>query len=184
MSRAACLLPFSGTFTPILWQLRQRFVFSSPDSAFNNWFLFSDTCGSWHFTQSRTAGGCTVPFKSAAFLSAWQVRHKACEVVVISFTRVTSLLVRISWQLVHPMAIAECTDLPFVLSSWQAMQVAGSALGSSVTGCLAAESRPTQRRTRIREQIAFSVRLIATVELDDFRATRWSSPLAFARTSP
>src|SRR5579872_1923293 len=157
MSRAACLLPFSGTFTPILWQLRQRFVFSSPDSAFNNWFLFSDTCGSWHFTQSRTAGGCTVPFKSAAFLSAWQVRQSACEVVVISFTRVTSLLVRISWQLVQPMAIAEWTDLPLVLSSWQARQVDVSAFGSSGTGCFAAETRPASMSIAMMQPRAFTL---------------------------
>ena len=35
----------------------------SPGSAFSNWFLLSLVCGSWHLMQSRTAGGCTVPFR-------------------------------------------------------------------------------------------------------------------------
>ena len=59
---------------------------------------------------------------------------------MISFIRVTSFVTRISWQLMQPIAIAECTALPFVLSSWQAMQVEGSALGSRGTGCLAAKA--------------------------------------------
>ena len=61
-------------------------------------------CGSWQVRQSRTAGGCTVPLMSAAFLSAWQVMQSATGVAVISLTRVTSLLTRISWQLRQPVA--------------------------------------------------------------------------------
>src|SRR5579871_53023 len=59
MSRAAWRLPSLGTSTPILWQERQRFSSRvAPDSAFNSWLGLSEVCGSWHFTQSRTAGGC------------------------------------------------------------------------------------------------------------------------------
>ena len=43
---------------------------------------------------------------SAAFLPAWQVKHKLYGVVVTNFTRVTSLFTRISWQVVHPIEIA------------------------------------------------------------------------------
>jgi len=49
-------------------------------------------------------------------------------------------LVRTSWQLRQPVAIAECTDLPVVLSLWQARQLAASALGSRVTGWVAARA--------------------------------------------
>src|ERR1017187_1214108 len=133
--------------------------------------------------QSRNAGGCTVPFISAAFLSAWQVRHRACGVVVISFTRVTSLVVRISWQLVQPMAIAECTDLPLVLSSWQARQVAGSAFGSSGTGCFAADTRPTKMRTNRKQPSALSVRLVPGLDLNDFSATLPAPPYVLLHAS-
>src|ERR1039458_2794930 len=74
MSSAACRLPFAGTFVPWSWQVRQRLSFLSPEVAFSNWNLLSEVWGSWHLRQSRTAGGCTVPFMSAAFLSAWQVK--------------------------------------------------------------------------------------------------------------
>ena len=77
MSSAAWRLPFSGTFMPVLWQLRQRFSFPRPTSGLRSWFLLSLACGSWQVRQSRTAGGCTVPLMSAAFLSAWQVMHRA-----------------------------------------------------------------------------------------------------------
>src|SRR4051812_39285261 len=82
-SRAMWRLPFSGTFKPVLWQLRQRFSFSSPDSGFSNWFLLALLCGSWQVVQSRTDGGCTVPLMSAAFLSAWQVRQSETGVAVM-----------------------------------------------------------------------------------------------------
>ena len=64
-----------------------------------------------------------MPFRSAAFLSAWQVRHSAYGVAVMSFTRVTSLVTRISWQLVQPVAMAEWTDfaLGFVLMTLDAL---------------------------------------------------------------
>ena len=52
-------------------------------TGFSSWFLLSLVCGSWQVRQSRTAGGCTVPLMSAAFLSAWQVRQSADGVAVI-----------------------------------------------------------------------------------------------------
>src|SRR5208337_4938783 len=36
ISNAACLLPFSGTFEPVVWQPKQRFSFALPDVGFNN----------------------------------------------------------------------------------------------------------------------------------------------------
>ncbi len=45
------------------------------------------------------------------------------------------------------MAIAEWTDLPLVLSSWQVMQVEVSAFGSSGTGCFARQRRGQQGRS-------------------------------------
>jgi hypothetical protein len=47
---------------------------------------------------------------------------------VISFTRVTSLLTRTSWQLRQPIAMAEWTALPFDLSSWHSRHFAESTL--------------------------------------------------------
>ena len=48
-----------------LWQERHR---AEPSFAsMNGW---SELCGSWHFRQFRTAGLCTRPLLSAAFLSA------------------------------------------------------------------------------------------------------------------
>jgi hypothetical protein len=81
--------------------------------------------------------------------------QRATGVAVMSFTRVTSLLTLISWQLVHPMAIAEWTDLPFVLSSWHCAQVAGSCLGSKGTGCLAAQAAVQDALIRTMIEIAF-----------------------------
>ena len=37
---------FLGHVHPVLWQLRQRFSFSSPAVAFSNWYLLSEECGS------------------------------------------------------------------------------------------------------------------------------------------
>src|SRR5579884_668860 len=138
MSSAACRLPLGGTFIPLVWQERHRL--SSlvwPDVAFSSWFLLSEVCGSWHFRQSRTAGGCTRPLIWVASLSAWQVRHSLYGVAVISLTCVASLLVRTSWQLVQPIAIAECTFLPLVLSSWQEAQSAPFGIS---TGCFLANA--------------------------------------------
>jgi len=53
----------------------------------------------------------------AKSLSEWQVIHRDCGVAVISLLRVTSLLTRTSWQLVHPIAIAEWTNFPLALSA-------------------------------------------------------------------
>ena len=126
-----------------------------------------------------------MPFISAAFLSAWQVKQRARGVVVISLTRVTSLLTRISWQEVQPIAIAEWTDLPLVLSSWQAMQVEVSALGSSGTGCFAAETRPARSSTTMKQPNAFSFRFIRELGLSDFNSTPTApSSVACARISP
>src|ERR1700686_2628848 len=85
--------------------------------------------------QSRTAGGCTGPLRVAASFSAWQGRQRACGGEVISLMRVTSLLTRTSWQLRQPVAIAEWTALPFVLSSWHSRHFAESTFLSSGTGC-------------------------------------------------
>src|SRR5271169_6299382 len=110
MSSAAWRLPFGGTFSPSVWHSRQRFCPLSPEVGFSNWYLLSDSCGLWHLMQSRTAGGCTAPLIVAAFMSAWQVMHSACGVEVISLIRVTPLMDRTSWQLVHPIAMAEWTN--------------------------------------------------------------------------
>ena len=72
---------------PSVWQERQRLSsLVAPDIDFRSWFVLSEVCGSWHFRQSRTAGGCTVPLSFSASLSAWQVRQRAAGVVVISLT--------------------------------------------------------------------------------------------------
>ncbi len=92
-------------------------VLVSPLVGFRSWFLLSAWWGSWHFTQSRTAGLWILPLISLAFLSAWQVKQTPLVVVATSLTRVMSRVTRISWQLVQPIAIAECTFLPFDLSS-------------------------------------------------------------------
>ena len=47
------------------------------------------------------------PFDRRRVLVGMAGKHRACVVVVMSLTRVMSLLTRISWQLVQPMAIAE-----------------------------------------------------------------------------
>src|SRR5947209_15806104 len=85
--------------------------------------------------QSRTAGGCTLPLRVAASLSAWQLRQSACGVEVMSLMRVTSLLTRTSWQLKHPVAIAEWIAFPFDLSSWHSRHFLESTFLSSGTGC-------------------------------------------------
>src|ERR1019366_8399375 len=93
--------------------------------------------------QSRTAGGCTVPFSVAASLLAWQVRQSDCGGVVMSFTRVMSLFTRISWQLMQPIAMAEWTALPFDLSSWHSRHLAATVFlshGTRGTAVLARES--------------------------------------------
>ncbi len=90
---------------------------------------------------------------------------------MISLTWVMSRFVLISWQAMHPMAMAECTDLPLVLSSWHWRHVEGSALGSSVTGCLAAETRPTQMKTNIEHTSTSSQRFGHTIDFRDLRAT-------------
>lgn len=74
------------------------------------------------------------------FFSSWQLRHSACVVVVVSLTRVTSLVTRTSWQLRHPVAIAECTALPLLLSSWHSRHFAASTFLSSGTGCVFAKT--------------------------------------------
>src|SRR5271165_1955254 len=122
---------------------------------------------------------------SAGFLSAWQVKHSADGVVVISLTCVMSLTVRISWQLVQPMAIAECTDLPFVLSSWQARQVEVSAFGSRGTGCCTAEARAARIAITRKQLSGLRVRVVPGLNLNDSRATLTISSLAAcARVSP
>ena len=42
MSSAACRLPLSGTFSPCLWQVRQRFSLAPPEVGFSSWNLLSD----------------------------------------------------------------------------------------------------------------------------------------------
>src|SRR5438270_1143405 len=116
MSSAAWRLPPFGTLSPLVWQDRHKFSFWSPAIGFKSWFFRSLVCGSWHFRQSRTAGWCTVPLIWSGFFSAWQVKQSAGGVLVINLTRVTSLVTRTSWQLVHPVAMAEWTALPFALS--------------------------------------------------------------------
>src|ERR1035438_7873060 len=69
------------------------------------------------------------------------------------------------------MAIAECTDLPLVLSSWQARQVEGSAFGSSGTGCCTAETRPAHRKTKKKHPKALIVQRRFGLDLKDSRAT-------------
>src|SRR5580692_3874694 len=104
--------------------------------------------------QSRTAGGCTVPLRVEASLSAWHVRQSACGVEVINLIRVASLLTRTSWQLRQPVAIAECTTLPFVLSSWHSRHFAESTFLSSGTGCCLAQAGiPTIRKNRASEKM-------------------------------
>jgi hypothetical protein len=71
----------------------------------------------------------------------------------------------------HPIAMAECTDLPLVLSSWQVRQVAGSALGSSGTGCFAADSRPAKRRTTTVQASTLKAHFAPEIDLDDWTAT-------------
>jgi hypothetical protein len=56
------------------------------------------------------------------------------------------------------------------LSSWHARQVAGSAFGSSGTGCFAADARPT-RSTKRKQLSALNVRPVREFDLDDFSAT-------------
>src|SRR5581483_11270455 len=71
--------------------------------------------------------------------------------------RVTSLLVRISWQLVQPVAMAEWVNLPLALSAWHSAHFAGSVFLSSGTGWMLAKSRlapakrvhPTRTRTTL-----------------------------------
>ena len=59
---------------------------------------------------------------------------------MISFTRVTSRLTRTSWHEVHPSAIAECTDLPLVWSTWHSRHFAGGVFFSSGTGWTSARA--------------------------------------------
>jgi hypothetical protein len=59
---------------------------------------------------------------------------------VISLIRVMSRLTRTSWQLRQPVAIAECTALPLLLSSWHSRHLAESTFLSSGTGWVLGEN--------------------------------------------
>src|SRR5690242_9984096 len=87
----------------------------------------------------------------SAFFSSWQLRQSACVVVVVSFTRVTSLVTRTSWQLRQPVAMAECTALPLAFSAWHSRHFAASTFLSSGTGCVfpKAGSAATPSRKRV-----------------------------------
>src|SRR3954454_19576856 len=140
MSRAAWRLPSFGVLVPSVWQLRQRFSsFGTPDVGFNSLLTVSDMCGSWHLAQSRTAGGWIV-WPSTTVLFSWQLRHREVVVVLISFTRVTSLFTRTSWQDKQPIETAVCTWAPLVLASWHSIHCASLTSLSRGTGCLAARA--------------------------------------------
>ena len=72
-----------------------------------------------------------VAFNLAGVLIAWQPRYSLTGVTAVSLMRVTSLFTRNSWQLKHPVAMAEWTAFPLVLSSWQVTHLAASVFGSS-----------------------------------------------------
>ena len=92
------------------------------------------------------------------FLSLWQVKQSAEGVAVINLTCVASLLTRTSWQLKQPIFMAECTALPFVLSSWHSRHLAASVFGASWTGCLAASiGRVTARVSSARQPSIFAI---------------------------
>ena len=85
----------------------------------------------------------------------------------------------------QPIAIAEWTALPFVLSSWQAMQVEGSAFGSSGTGCLAAEAVPTSERPTNKQLRDHLLADLLKFDLDLAKATApTTSVTCYARIQP
>src|SRR5262249_7614391 len=55
-------------------------------------------------------------------------------VTVTNLMRVTSAATRTSWQLEHPIAIAECTDFPLALASWHSRHLLSSVFAES-GGC-------------------------------------------------
>jgi hypothetical protein len=64
----------------------------------------------------------------------------------------------------QPVAIAEWTALPLVLSSWHVTQVEESAFGSKGTGCWSAHTGATQVKRRRRVPSALSTQLLLALD--------------------
>jgi len=109
------------------------------------------------------------PCKTFSLDLSWQVKHSsfAGETRLMNVASFSFFTV---WQVVHPIAIAECTYFPLPLSSWHSMHLAGSGFFPKGTGCSVA-CAPTRSTTKHRTE--------ATMHLAE-----WEIPPPNDRTRP
>jgi len=136
ISSAACLLPFSGTFKPVVWQLRHKFSFTPPDVGSAIGTCLSETVRvvalqaiphRWLVHQSLDLRRVLVRVAGEA---------QRLRVVVVSLTRVNILVHSNFVTRGAPIEIAVCTAFPFAFSAWHSRHFAESVFFSAVPdGC-------------------------------------------------